>query len=316
MANTSGLKRADYYKDFNIPKSQKKEDKAKGANKGTSILTLIKQKGPANTIVIVPRKGGLVSLVVQGPLFRELRPTLETAVPALRPNPDGTLSNTAREMALRIGYGTSENGWTHNIEGVMRTLIAIVGHTYYHRAQQEGANLTIYTCQLEDTNVANGIGARVVHLSMAAMRTMMQDKSVPRATLRTGVAIGELPQEAGGNVEQDEAVEAGGNAENQARVKLLIHSNYYRFKETLAEQEYQNQRLDHNSWAWTRVLPNAQDAVTELCRIHAVLDEPSMVLAIAEEDANVREAWEEHAAENPCIMLEDTPYLHLSEMGL
>ena len=177
MANT-GMKRADYFKDFHLPKVQKQDDKPKGASKGTSILNLMKQQGPPNTIIIIPRTGGLVSLVVQGLLFRELRQTLEDAVPALRPTPEGAQSNTARELALRIGYGTNSNGYTHNIEGVMRNLIGIVVHTYFHKAQEAAANLNVYTCEPEDTNLVSEIGARVNQVSKEEMHNMMSQKSL------------------------------------------------------------------------------------------------------------------------------------------
>ena len=105
-----GLKRADYFKDFKLAKIEKKDGAAKGESKGKNILDLMKMPAVPNTLIVVPRTGGLVSVVAQGKLFSALRATLEAAVPALKPNDDGTMSETAKELALRFGYGSSSNG--------------------------------------------------------------------------------------------------------------------------------------------------------------------------------------------------------------
>ena len=98
-------------------------------------------------------------------------------------------------------------------------------------------------------------------------------------------------------------------------MQILVYSNYYRFKDTLDAQGFVNRRLTESTWAWAKVMPGANAAITELIRIHHILGEASMFLTIADEDLPVLEEWESRARNVPCVTRSDEPYLSLAEMG-
>ena len=89
-----GLKRPNYFENFKLSKNEKTGDGPKTEQKSFSLADMLNAPIPTNYIFVVPRQGGLVCMVLVGTIFKELKTTLETAVPALKPDENGVMSET------------------------------------------------------------------------------------------------------------------------------------------------------------------------------------------------------------------------------
>ena len=295
--DAQGMKRANYFADFSITKAKKAET-PKIEKKSMSVAEMLGVPMASNEIYIIPRTGGLVSLVCTGRLFQKMKPYLESKVESLKPNQNGTMSDTAKELALRWGFGNDANGYVHCVEGVLRTLVSVFVHTFYHKAKAENKQLKVFTYYAEDTAIVREVDAPVEELTLHAMMDKLEGKRVPRATLRMGIAIGTIPGQTAGN----------------EKVRIMIHENYYRFKETLEAEHFTNERKPNGEWTWEKNMNNAAAAMQELKRIYDLLEKPSMVLELQPQDHAVLEAWEQLAGVD-CITTTDGQYLTLDEMG-
>ena len=95
-----GLKRPNHFENFKLSKAEKTGDGPKTEQKSFSLADMLNAPIPTNYIFVVPRQGGLVCMVLVGTIFKELKTTLETAVPALKPDENGVMSETFKEEEI------------------------------------------------------------------------------------------------------------------------------------------------------------------------------------------------------------------------
>jgi hypothetical protein len=310
-ARMAGMGTRDYFKNYELKPEEASPKKQKFAETGDDLLDKLRAPSKANYIYSVPRAGGLICLILIGEVFSRIRDTLEAAVEGLKPGENGRMSETAKALGLRYGFGSQSNGYIHTIEGTGHTIVAMVLNTFWWKARDTGVDLKFISAVEADTNIANEVGIPVTQKTRREVFALLAGKSVPRAMGRMVIALALINPTTGSSTTDGEADPA------PARCRVMYTANQYRFKESIEEKGFANEKVG-TTWGSIKVFPTPADALATILELNEQNGYPSTVLKFSEEDTAIAEEWAAKANDEMATNVSeaDPGYLSMKELGL